>query len=84
MKDFQIVKIDGSKEPFNIDKLITSIGKSGVPLNKATNISEKIKFWAMKIGKGERIKSSMIRDKVIEIMSDDFPVEAECYRLYKK
>jgi len=82
--DIQIKKRDGTVEPFSIDKLIASITKSGVPLKKSEEISQKIKSWVESEAEGGVFESTKIRDRIINDLSKDFPAESESYKAYKK
>lgn len=84
MGDLQVKKRDGTVEPWNIDKLVTSIAKSGVPMNDAQRIAGEIEQWARGRVQNSGITSFEIRDKVIEMLSGEFPTEAENYKSYKK
>lgn len=81
--DLLIKKRDGESEYFNFDKLLASIGRAGVPVNKAINIAKNVEDWvASQKDKGE-VTSTQIRNKVIEYMIEDFPAEADSYKAYK-
>jgi len=82
--DIKIVKRDGSSESFNIDKTITSIAKSGVPLEKSEEIAKNIEKWIPTVAQDGQISSNQIRDKIIEELSDDLPAEEDSYQAFKK
>ena len=82
--DLTVVKRDGTSEPFNYDKLVASITKTGIPVNQGEEISSRVKIWAESSAKEGNIESSLIRDKIIELLSEDFPAEADTYKAYKK
>lgn len=84
MKDLQVKKKDGSYERWILDKLVVSIEKSGVPPSDAERISKEIEDWARVEAKDNVIESSRIREKVIEKLRLEFPLEAESYRSYRK
>lgn len=84
MNDIFINKKSGGNEIFNFDKLLASIGKTGVPLTGAIKICKNIEEWIKKQVKIKPVASSQIRDKVIKLLSKDFPAEAESYKVYKK
>jgi transcriptional regulator NrdR family protein len=79
-----VVKRDFVKEPYSYDKIIFSILKSGVPMANAEGLSKKVETWVLENTKKGEIKSSQLRDKIIEVMSKDFPGEADTYKTYVK
>lgn len=79
-----VQKREGGEELFSFDKLVVSLGKAGVPMEACEEIVAKIEAWAKdSVNKG-RVTSTQIRDKVIEFLTADFPVEADSYQAYKK
>lgn len=79
-----VIKRDGEKEEFSFDKLIASILKAGVPMADAEAVSRKVEAWVQVASKNSGISSSEIRDKIIELLSNDFSVEADNYQAYIK
>lgn len=79
-----IEKKDSKKEVFSYDKLIASILKTGVPMENAKQISDKITLWVKESSKKGNVKSNEIRNKVIDELSNDFPSEADSYQVYVK
>lgn len=84
MDELKVVKRDGKAEEWNSDKLIASITKAGVPVEAAQNIASQLADWAKSSGSDGTISSNMIRDKVIELMTTEYPAEADNYKAYKK
>lgn len=85
MANLKVKKRDGNTEDFSYDKLVVSIGKAGVPETNAEEVASQVATWTQNTaGESGEIGSSEIRDKIIELLSNDFPVEAENYRAYKK
>ena len=82
--EISIVKRDGSQEKFNVDKLITSIAQSGVPLEQSESIATKIQDWISTKASDGKITSNEIRDKIISELSELFPAEADSYQAFKK
>lgn len=78
-----VKKREGGEEPWNYDKLVASINKSGVPLLEAENIAKNVENWARETAEGP-IESTLIRDKVIELMKENYPAESDSYLAYKK
>lgn len=83
--EIKIVKRDGTEEYFSIDKLITSIAKTGVPLQRSEEIASDIKIWLEKTQQESgNISSNLVRDKVIEKLASEFPAEVDSYKAFKK
>jgi transcriptional regulator NrdR family protein len=82
--DIKIVKRDGSIEPFNIDKIIASIARSGVPLGKSEEIAKAVQEWIPSQTVEGKITSNQIRDQIIQKLSDDYPAEVDSYKAFKK
>jgi 2-phosphoglycerate kinase len=83
MDEVTIKKRGGEIEYFSYDKLVVAIGKTGIPLKDAETIAEKIKKWLIKKKKSV-ITSNQIRDKIIELLKNKFPAEADSFQAYKK
>jgi 2-phosphoglycerate kinase len=84
MDEIQVTKRDGGMQPWSSDKLIASIGKAGVPVAASQNIAAQIVDWAKGASADGKVSSDAIRDKVIEIMSSEYPAESDNYKTYKK
>jgi len=82
--DLQVKKRDGNLEPWSFDKLLASFNKAGVPNENSETLAEEVQSWAQENAEENVIPSVTVRDKVIEVMSRDFPAEAETFRVYKK
>lgn len=76
-------KKDGGMEEWSNDKLVTSIGKSGVDIKTAEEIANRVASWSNKSSQ-DTISSTEIRDKVISELKTVDEVASEAYRLYKK
>jgi len=77
-------KNNGDVEDYNYDKVLASIMKAGVPLKESEAISQRVDKWVRENIKDGTIASTMIRDKIIELMSEQFPSEADSYQAYVK
>ncbi len=84
MAKLKIEKRDGKLEEWNYDKIILSIGKAMMPVDRAEKIAKNVEKWAQQNAKKGVVTSNQIRDKVIEYLKDEDPVAAESYELYKK
>lgn len=83
MNDILVRKKDGGTEYFSFDKLLFSIGKAGVPMKDAEKIAREIEKWTELSENKKSLTSSMLREKVIEMLINDFPAEADSYKAYK-
>ena len=79
-----VVKRDSKTEPFSYDKLVSSILKAGVPSGDAELIATNIKNSLVTNTKDGRLNSTVIRDKIVDALKIDFPLESETYETYKK
>jgi 2-phosphoglycerate kinase len=84
MDQLKIKKRDKSIEGWSDDKLITSMSKAGVPIDKAQKIAGDIKNWARKNAVNYVVTSVELRDKVIESIKVEFPAQADSYQAFKK
>lgn len=84
MKDLKVIKRDGDKELWSDDKIITSIGKAGLDIKEAENVSVGIKNYFKKNSINFLVSSSEIRDKVVGALKNIDPVASESYKIYKK
>lgn len=84
MSIIKVEKRDGDLEDWNFDKSLLSIGKSMIPMKKATQIASRVEKWAKKKAKKGVITSIELRDKIIEILKEEDPIAAESYKSYKK
>jgi 2-phosphoglycerate kinase len=83
MEDIKIKKRSGEVEYFNFDKLLASIGRAGVPLKEATKIAEKVRIILIAKKSKSPVSSESLRDNVLQLMTKDFPAEADSYNAYK-
>jgi hypothetical protein len=80
----KVKKRDGSTEDWSLDKVVTSVSKTGVPLEDAKEIAQSIETWATENAVEGSIESTKLRDKVAELLRPDYPAEANSYLAYKK
>ena len=79
----QITKRDGSVEEWSFDKLLSSVTKAGLPMDKGELLAKQIEEW-LKNQSLKIVSSTDIRDKVIEIMKVMEPMTASVYEAYRK
>ncbi|KKQ52675.1 hypothetical protein A2865_00240 [Candidatus Woesebacteria bacterium RIFCSPHIGHO2_01_FULL_39_17] len=84
MNDISVKKRDGRLEAWSFDKLVTAIGKAGVPFEAAQKIAGNIESWAKTAAQKGVVASTEIRDKVIEFLKEEFPSQADNFQSYKK
>ncbi len=84
MEEIKIQKRDGSLEPWSFDKVLISITKVDVSLDKAEKMVSNIESWVKENAKDEVISSTKIRDKVIKTLTELDPIAADHYIAYKK
>jgi len=82
--NFKVKKRDTSLESFDFDKLLASITKAGVPIKEAMEVARDIENWVRVSAQNGNISSIELRDKIVEKLIENFPAEAESYRIYKK
>lgn len=80
----KVKKRDGYYETWSSDKLITSMGRAGVPIEDAQKFADEIYKWALQASTDGIITSTSLREKVIDLIKKDYPTEAENYKTYKK
>lgn len=84
MNDLNVKKRDGKLEPWSVDKLVTAIGKAGVPIEAAQNFAKNIEGWAKGTAQKGVIASTEIRDKVVEFIKGEYPSQADNFQAFKK
>ena len=84
MNPLKVKKRDESLEDWSNDKLIASVTKAGVEVVDAQRIALEIKNWVSQNSIDGHVNSDELRDKVIEMLKNDFPLEADSYSIFKK
>ena len=84
MAEIQVRKKDGSLENWSYDKLLASITKAGVPLEKAKGTASSVEEWAQGSAENGILNSSDIRGKAIELLREVDSEAAEKYETFKK
>ena len=82
--DINVKKRDGSEEPWSYDKLVAAVTKAGIPLTAAENLASQVQEWVKTASQDGTILSTKVRDKLVELMKVDFPVESDNFQAYKK
>lgn len=82
--DINVKKRDGSVEPWSYDKLVTAIGKAGIPISVAEEMASKIEAWATQNSQAGVVSSETIKDKILEELKNVDPVASENFKVYKK
>ncbi len=84
MKNLKVEKRGGEIENWNYDKILLSIGKAMIPLERAEKIASQVEEWAKSQAKKGVISSEDLKDKIISLLKESDPISAEAYRVYKK
>lgn len=84
MPELQARKRDGSTEPFMREKIYDSIVKSGATPEQAESITSQIESWAPSMAEDGAVSTSLIRDKVIELLGAENPAAAENFESFRK
>lgn len=84
MANLQVVKREGGQEDWSMDKLLTSITKSGVNMEEAKQVAALVESWAQRSAANGQISWTQIRDKVIQFLKVVDPIAASAYESYKK
>lgn len=83
MENIKVQKKGGKAEPWVYDKLLASIGKTGIALDVAESITNKVETWVKVNSKNDVINSDDVRDKVIELLKEADPAAGDTYQAYK-
>jgi len=80
----KVEKKDGRLEDFDRNKIKNGVIKSGVNPEQAETIAAQVETWAQGAAVDGVIKSSAIRDKVLELLGTINPKVASDFAAYKK
>jgi transcriptional regulator NrdR family protein len=83
MGDFQVIKRDGSKEPFDIKKIVRVMGATGLSTSQTETVIQTISKW-LSLLTSQEITSKHIRDKLLEILTSIDQQSAELFAWYQK
>ena len=84
MEAVKVQKRGGGVEDWSSDKLINSMAKAGISVTDAERVSKEVQAWAEQNAANGIVTSNQIRDRVTEVLKNQFPVEADSYVAYKK
>ncbi|MBM3209039.1 hypothetical protein FJZ40_01995 [Candidatus Shapirobacteria bacterium] len=82
--DLQVQKKDGSLEPFDRNKIITGVVRSGGTAEEGESIATQIETWAAGAAQGGVIGSFEIKTKLLEFLGAVNPVAATTFENYQK
>lgn len=82
--NLQVEKKDGSLEPFDRAKTKASMVNAGASDSQAESLTTQIEGWAKQTAKEGVVKSSQIREKVLEVLRPVNPEAADAFEKYKK
>ncbi|MCH7641403.1 hypothetical protein IID22_04370 [Patescibacteria group bacterium] len=83
MEDIKVKKKEGDVERWMYDKVLASIGKTGISLKIAEDITGRVENWVKANAKNGVIDSADVRDKVTELLKKADPVAGDNYQAYK-
>ncbi len=83
MKHLQIIKRDGSKEPFDLDKIARVVTAAGLEPDETDRLVNKLTDWINSLNKVE-ISSLEVRDQVLLALDSINTSVANLFRWYQK
>ncbi len=81
--NIEVIKRDGSKEPFSSDKIRRVVMAAGLPSTKVPTLIDAIESWIQTLEVTE-VNSLAIRDKVHEELVKLDPYASNMYGWYQK
>jgi transcriptional regulator NrdR family protein len=84
MQQINVEKKGGNIEPFDRSKVATSVVKAGGTEDVGEQIASQIESWIQEAAEGGIVKTSQIREKVLEILKTVNEEAAKLYENYKK
>ena len=84
MANIIVVKRDGSKEDFIVDKLITSLVKAGCDLQTSEKIAASVHEFVLKNSKDGVIESSEIKKEAVNYLTTFDTLMAQNYSQFSK
>jgi len=82
--DLMVEKRDGSKQPFSRDKITKGLIFSGLEEDQANQLTNQIEQWVQEELDNGLIRSTTIREKVLEALRQQHPEAAEAFANYQK
>ena len=83
MEGIKVKKKEGGVEPWMYDKVLASVGKTGISLEMAEDVTNRVEVWVKTNAKNGVINSEDVRDKVTELLKEADPVAGDNYQAYK-
>lgn len=84
MADIKVLKMGGEVVDWNYDKLLASIGKTGLSLTDAEKVADEAQRWAAEESERGFVSSTMLAEKVLLLLREKDEVAAEAYEMYKR
>lgn len=84
MLDLMVRKKDGTTEPFDRNKILNGLLKSGATQIEAEGVVTQIENWAPSMAVNGFINSLDIRLKVLELLREINPAAATAFENYRK
>ena len=82
--ELQVRKKDGRLEPFQKEKIVSGVMKSGVTQEQADVVASKVDAWARETAENGVIDSTTIRVKVVEELKMVNPQAGTVFESYSK
>ena len=84
MPNLMVEKKDGQQEPFDKNKIVNGLLRSGAAEAEAQNLATQVETWAQTAAMNGAIKSLEIRAKVLELLHNTNPTAAAAFEGYQK
>ena len=81
---FRVQKRDGVPEDFEKGKVLNGVTKSGGSMEEAEKVLAEIEAWLPSVAVNGVVKSTDIREKLLEILREVNSVAAANFEAYKK
>lgn len=82
--DVQVRKKDGRLEPFDRNKILNGLLKSGASQAEAESVTAQVEAWVPTIAPAGVVNSTDLRTKVLELLKTVNPGAAAAFESYQK
>lgn len=84
MPNLMVEKKDGTQEPFDRNKIVNGLLKSGATDAEAQNLATQVETWAQGAAANGVVKSLAIRTKILELLRIANAIAAQAFETYRK
>ena len=84
MPNLMVEKKDGQQEPFDKNKIVNGLLRSGAAEAEAQNLATQVETWVQTAAINGVIKSLEVRAKVLELLHNINPTAAAAFESYRK